>query len=96
MRYLILALSIFFLSSCAADHEGVSYELVAALEKTEVTCEFLESSKYSKGYWVRQELDGWGLLVVTKNNNPNSYTLALMAHGHERALETREIVCETL
>ncbi len=96
MRFLTLTICVLFLSSCTDNHEGVSYELVAMLEKTEVTCEFLKSSKYSKGYWVRPELDGWGLLVVTKNNQPNSYTLALMAHGHERALETREIECEKL
>lgn len=96
MRFLVLAICTLCLSSCVDSHEGVSYELVATLEKTEVTCEFLNNSKYSKGYWVRPELDGWGLLVVTKNNRPNSYTLALMAHGHERALETREIICEKL
>ncbi len=94
MRFLILTICILCLSSCADTHEGVSYELVATLEKTEVTCEFLKNSKYSKGYWVRPELDGWGLLVITKNNQPNSYTLALMAHGHERALETRTIECK--
>jgi hypothetical protein len=96
MRVLISTICILFVSSCVDNHEGVSYELVATLKKTEVTCEFLKSSKYSKGYWVRPELDGWGLLVVTKNNQPNSYTLTLMAHGHERALEIREIECEKL
>ena len=94
MRTLIFLTFIFSLISCADNHEGVSYELIATLEKTEVTCEFLQNSKYSKGYWVRPELDGWGLLVVTKNNQPNTYALALMAHGHERALETREIECK--
>ena len=84
------------LSACAEEHYGVSASLANQLASTEVSCDFLQNSKYSKGYWVRNELDGWGLLVVSKNNEPNSYTLGLMAHGHEMALETRVIECEKL
>ena len=83
-----------FLASCAEDHHGVSASLINQLASTEVSCDFLQNSKYSKGYWVRNELDGWGLLIVSKNNEPNSYTLGLMAYGHEMALETRVIECE--
>ena len=96
MRNIWLVASCASLAACADSHEGASHSLKAELESTDVSCEFLESSKFSKGYWVRSELDGWGLLVVTKDNKPDTYTLALMAHGHERALETRVINCEKL
>ena len=96
MRKLWLVIICLSFIACDENHEGVSYSLKAELNNIEVSCQFLEKSKFSKGYWVRSELDGWGLLVVTKDNAPNSYTLALMAHGHERALETREIECEKL
>ncbi|RXJ66757.1 hypothetical protein CS022_24510 [Veronia nyctiphanis] len=96
MRIIWLPIILLSLMACSDGHEGASHSLKQELKSTEVSCQFLESSKFSKGYWVRSELDGWGLLVVTKNNEPNSYTLALMAHGHERAMETREIECEQL
>ena len=94
MRIITLTTFILCASSCIDNHNDVSYELVKMLEKTEVNCDFIKKSKYSKGYWVRNELDGWGLLVISKNSEPNFYTLSLMAHGHEMATETRIIDCE--
>lgn len=96
MKLTLMALISFLLISCSEDHKDVSYELVMQLKNTKVSCDFLANSKFSKGYWVREELDGHGLLVVTKDNQPNSYTLALMAFGHERALEQRKIHCSEL
>ncbi len=96
MRTALLMIFSLFLTSCEGDHSGVSHSLKAQLASTDVSCEFLADNKYSTGYWVRSELDGWGLLVVTKDNEPNMYAIALMAHGHERAIETREIECEEL
>jgi hypothetical protein len=96
MKSTLLILISMFLISCSESHEGVSYELQMQLKNTSVSCEFLSNNKFSKGYWIREEMDGNGLLVVTKDNDPNMYTLALMAFGHERALETRAIVCPEL
>jgi hypothetical protein len=84
------------LTSCAEDHEGVSFSLQSALKDTVITCEFLKHNKFSNGYWVRSELDGWGLLVISSNNKLNYYDVSLQAHGHERALETRKVECEKL
>ena len=94
MRTPIIVLLCLLNVACVDDQEGVSHSLQSELENTVVDCEFINDSKFSKGYWVREELDGWGLLVMTKSNEPNTYTLALMAHGHERALENRVIICE--
>ena len=94
MRIMIPVILGLIIGACSDDHEGVSHSLQAQLKNTIVDFEFLKNSKFSEGYWVREELDGWGLLVITKNNEPNSYTLALMAHGHERALESRVIDCK--
>ena len=96
--YLVLITSFLtiVLYSCSDEHRGVSASLKNELRRIEVSCEYLKTSKFSKGYWVRSELDGWGLLVISEANQPNTYVLGLMAHGHEMALETRMIECERL
>ena len=98
MRKLKLNLILFaiLLSSCSEDHGEASFSLKSYLKELEVNCELLAAPKFSKGYWVRSELEGQGILIVSKSNNPNEYVLSLMAHGHERALESREINCEQL
>jgi hypothetical protein len=96
MKLTLLIIISILLISCSESHEGVSYELQMQLKNTKISCEFLSNNKFSKGYWVREEMDGQGLLVVTKDNEPNKYTIALMAFGHERALETRTIECTEL
>ena len=96
MKLSLLVIISILLISCTESHDGVSYELKMQLKNTNVSCDFLSNNKFSNSYWVREEMNGKGLLVVTKDNDPNMYTLALMAFGHERVLETRRIVCPEL
>ena len=93
MKLVLISLVSFCLFACGNNHEGVSFELEMHLKSIKVSCAFLENNKFSKGYWVRSQLDGNGLLVITSTDKLNTYTLALMAHGQERALETRTIEC---
>ena len=96
MKIILVSVLLIVLVSCSKTDDEVSFELGSYLKSIDVTCDFLKNEKYSKSYWVRSELDGNGLLVITKNNNANFYDLSLSAHGHERALETRKIQCEKL
>jgi hypothetical protein len=91
-----IIISSILLASCVEDHRETSFSLQSALEGTEVNCDYLAGSKFSKGYWVRSELDGWGVLIISSSNEENTYELSLLAHGHERAFETRKIECGKL
>ena len=83
-----------FLGGCTDEESRGSEELSKLLQELKVTCDFLAGDRINEQYWVRSELDGRGLLIVTPTNSPNTFVLSLLAHGHERALETREIACD--
>jgi len=94
IKTILRTLWIPLLTACSGQHDdSPSASLELALEGLTVTCQDLQNDRFSRGYWLRSVLDGWGLLIITENHSADSYTLSLMAHGQERAMETRIIEC---
>ncbi len=82
------------ITACAEEHVGVSNSLLNHLRSTELDCGELKNWDFTKGFLVREDLDGWGVLIISRANEPDMYDLSLISHGHERAFETRKIICE--
>jgi len=83
-----------FISACVEEHSEVSYSLVNHLRETKLDCAELRTWDFTDGFLVKEDLDGWGVLIISRANEPDMYDLSLVSHGHERAFETRKIVCE--
>ena len=94
-RLVILAATC-LLSACVDEHTGSDPSLEMYLEGIELSCDELRAWDFTKGFLVKRELDGWGVLIISRNNEPNRYDLSLVAHMHERVFESRVIQCEKL
>ena len=94
LRLFVFIAASMLLSSCSEDHGETSFSLQSELKGTEITCDQLSSWDFTQGFLTKSELDGWGVLIISSNNKPNMYDLSLISHGHERAFETRRILCE--
>jgi hypothetical protein len=94
VRLLTFLAASMLLSSCAEDQGETSFSLQSSLEGMEITCDELSSWDFTQGFLTKSELGGWGVLIISRNNKPNTFDLSLVSHGHERAFENRRILCE--
>ena len=91
---IFIVLASCFISACAEEHSDVSYSLISHLRATKLDCDELRNWDFTNGFLVKKDMDGWGVLIISRANEPDMYDLSLVSHGHERAFETRKIVCE--
>ncbi len=78
------------------ERRGPDPSLKRYLEGIELSCDELLSWDFTKGFLVKKELDGWGVLIISRNNKPKKYDLSLVSHMHERIFETRVVECQKL
>lgn len=96
IQCLIILFAACVLSACVDEHGGSDQSLEMYLEGIELSCDELRAWDFTKGFLVKRELDGWGVLIISRNNEPNRYDLSLVSHMHERVFESRVIQCEKL
>ena len=71
------------LAACQENHGETSFSLQSALSDMVVTCDDVSKPQMGKLLWVIPALDGTGILLVSKSNEPNKYILLLISHFHE-------------